>query len=351
MQFTVQQIADLLGGTIEGNPDAILHTIGRIEDAGEGELAFLSNPKKYADYAYDSDATALLVPKDFEAARPFKATVVRVDNVQEAIAGLLRMYAATIPQPSPGVDPSAFVHDSASVHPGAHVGAFAYVGENATVGEGTILEPQSFVGSGASLGDNCLLQTGARLLHGCVVGNRVRLLANCVVGTDGFGHTREADGAWIRIPHLGNVLIEDDVEVGACTTIDRSITGSTILRRGVKLDNLVMVAHNVTIDEHTAAAAQVGIAGSAKLGKRIQLGGQVGMAGHIVLADGVEVAAQSGLKDSILEEGSKVFGSPAKPFRQWAAEQSSIRRIPKMMEQIKELKKELEALKKGSGVV
>jgi len=350
MQFTVQQIAELLGGTIEGDPSAILRTIGRIEEAGEGELAFLSNPKKYAEYAYDSGATALLVPRDFEATRPFKATVVRVDNVQEAIAGLLRMYASTIPKPEAGIDASAFVHASATVHPGAHVGAFAYVGENSTVGDGTILEPQSLVGAGVTLGDNCLLQVGARLLHGCVVGNNVRLLANCVVGTDGFGHTREADGAWIRIPHLGNVLIEDDVEVGACTTIDRSITGSTILRRGVKLDNLVMVAHNVTIDEHTAAAAQVGIAGSAKLGKRIQLGGQVGMAGHIVLADDVEVAAQSGLKDSILEDGSKVFGSPAKPFRKWAAEQSSIRRIPKMMEQIKQLQQELEALQKGSGV-
>lgn len=351
MQFTVKQLAELLGGTIEGNPEAILRTIGRIEDAGEGELAFLSNPKKYAEFAYDSKATALLVAKDFNAERAFKATVIRVDDVQNATAGLLRMYAANLPKPQAGVDPSAFVHESATVHPSAHIGAFAYVGEKATIGSRTILEPQSFVGTGATLGEDCLIQTGARLLHGCVVGNRVRLLANCVVGTDGFGHTREADGAWIRIPHLGNVLIEDDVEVGACTTIDRSITGSTILRRGVKLDNLVMVAHNVTIDEHTAAAAQVGIAGSAKLGKRIQLGGQVGMAGHIVLADGVEVAAQSGLKDSILEEGSKVFGSPAKPFRTWAAEQSSIRRIPKMMEQLKELKKELEALKKESGVV
>ncbi len=350
MQFTVQQIAELLGGTIEGNPDAVLRTIGRIEDAGEGELAFLSNPKKYADFAYDSGATALLVPQDFVAERAFKATVIRVADVGNAIAGLLRMYAARIPKPAPGVHPTAVVHETATVHPGAHVGAFAYIGEGATVGDGTIIEPQSFVGSGASLGEDCLLQTGGRLMHGCVVGNRVRLLANCVVGTDGFGHTREADGAWIRIPHLGNVLIEDDVEVGACTTIDRSITGSTILRRGVKLDNLVMVAHNVTIDEHTAAAAQVGIAGSAKLGKRIQLGGQVGMAGHIVLADDVEVAAQSGLKDSIEDEGAKVFGSPAKPFRQWASEQSSIRRIPKIMEQIKELKKQLEELKKESGV-
>jgi len=350
MQFTVKQLAELLGGTIEGNPEAILRTIGRIEDASEGELAFLSNPKKYAEFAYDSNATALLVAKDFKAERAFKATVIRVEDVQKAIAGLLRMYAANLPKPAAGVDPTAFVHESATVHPSAHVGALAYVGEKVSIGSGTVLEPQSFVGTGATVGEDCLIQTGARLLHGCVIGNRVRLLANSVVGTDGFGHTREEDGAWIRIPHLGNVLIEDDVEVGACTTIDRSITGSTILRRGVKLDNLVMVAHNVTIDEHTAAAAQVGIAGSAKLGKRIQLGGQVGMAGHIVLADGVEVAAQSGLKDSILEEGSKVFGSPAKPFRTWAAEQSSIRRIPKMMEQLKTLKRELEELKKESGV-
>ena len=349
MQFTVKQLAELLGGEVEGNSEALLHTIGRIEDAREGELAFLSNPTKYAEFAYDSQATALLIPRDFVPARPFRPTVIRVPDVQAATAQLLRMYAATLPQPEPGIDERAFVHPDAEVSPSAHIGAFAYVGKGAVIGAGTVLEPQSFVGTAARVGEKCLLQAGARLLHGCVIGNRVRLLANAVVGTDGFGHTREKDGAWVRIPHLGNVLIEDDVEVGACTTIDRSITGSTILRKGVKLDNLVMVAHNVVIDEHTAAAAQVGIAGSARLGKRIMLGGQVGMAGHITLADDVEVAAQSGLKDSILEEGSKVFGSPAKSFRDWALDQASIRRIPQLMKELKSLRQELEALKKTTG--
>ena len=349
MEFTVAQVAGLLEGSFEGDGDTVLRSVARIEDAGEGDLAFLSNPAKYAEFAYDSGASALLIPRDFEPKRAMRPVAIRVADVQVAIAKLLQVYASQVPKPAPGVDPRAHVDPSAQVDPGAHVGAFAWVGPGAQVGAGTVLEPQTFVGSGVRIGEDCLLQAGARVLQGCVLGSRVRLLANAVVGSDGFGHTREPDGAWTRIPHIGNVVIEDDVEVGACTTVDRALMGSTVLRRGVKLDNLVMVAHNVVIDEHTAAAAQVGVAGSARLGKRIMLGGQVGMAGHITLADDVEVGAQSGIKDSVEEPGVKLFGSPAKSFRAWAGEQGSLRRVPQLRDQVRALAREVQQLRARIG--
>ncbi len=349
----MQQLADLLGGELSGDGRATLRAIGRIEEAQEGELAFLSNPAKYAAYVYETRATAVLVPHDFQPERAVLAALIAVPDVQAATSALLRMYAAQLPRPTAGISPLAHVEAGAEVHPSAHVGPFAYVGAGARVGANTILEPHSFVGGGASIGVDGLLQTGARLLADCKAGDRVRLLANAVVGADGFGHTRDkVDKSWTRIPHLGNVVLEDDVEVGACATVDRAVTGSTVLRRGVKLDNLVMVAHNVVIDEHTAAAAQVGIAGSARLGKRIMLGGQVGMAGHITIADDVEVAAQSGIKDSVPTAGVKLFGSPAKTQRDWAKDQASIRNVDRLEKRIKllermlgELRGDLEAIR------
>ena len=346
MEFTVAQVAGLLNGTFTGDGTRVLRSVARIEDADEGDLAFLSNPTKYAAFAYASKATALLVPSDFEPEQALAPVAIKVADVQKAISTLLGFYQSQLPQPAAGIDTLAFVHPTAKVDPAAHVAPFAYVGQGAVVGANTILEPHSFVGAEVQIGESCLLQSGARVLQGCVLGNRVRLLANAVVGSDGFGHTREEDGAWIRIAHIGNVVIEDDVEIGACTTVDRAVMGSTILRRGVKLDNLVMVAHNVEVGEHTAAAAQVGMAGSARLGKRIMLGGQVGMAGHITLADDVEVGAQSGIKDSVTTAGAKLFGSPAKPFRVWAGEQASLRRVGKLQDQVRALQRQLDALSK-----
>ena len=347
MQFTVKEVAELLGGAVEGREEAALSAVGRIEDAGPGQLAFLSNPGKYAEFAYGSAATALLVPADWspEPGRSIGPSLIRVPDVQAAVGVLMRVYASSLPRPAAGVDARAYVHPEAVVDPGAHVGPLAYVGRAARIGPGTVVEPQAFVGEGAVVGRDCLLQAGARLLHGCVIGDRVRLLANAVVGADGFGHTREDDGAWIRVPHLGNVVVGDDCEIGACATVDRAITGSTTLARGVKLDNLVMVAHNVRVGEHSAAAAQVGIAGSARVGARVQLGGQVGVAGHITLADEVLVAAQSGIKDSVEEPGAKLFGSPAKPFREWAGEQAALRRVGELTRRLKALEREVAALK------
>lgn len=345
MQFTVKEVADLLGGDVAGDGAAVLRGVGRIEGATAGQLAFLSNPVKYAPFAYESAATALLVPADWQPdpARELSPALIRVPDVQAAVAALLRVYADAQPKPAAGIDERAYVHPGATVDASAHVGPLAYVGRGARVGAGSVLEPQSFVGEGAVVGAGCLLQTGARLLHDCRLGDRVRLLANAVVGGDGFGHTREPDGAWVRVPHLGNVVVGDDCEIGACATVDRAVTGSTVLARGVKLDNLVMVAHNVSVGEHAAAAAQVGIAGSARIGARVQLGGQVGVAGHITLADDVLVAAQSGIKDSVEVAGAKLFGSPAKPFREWAGEQAGLRRIGELTRRVKALERELRA--------
>ncbi len=342
MEFSVAQVAEMLGGEVVGEGSARLSSIGRIEDAGAGQLAFLSNPNKYGSFAYASEATALLVPDTFVPEGTVRAALIRVPNVQEATAQLLKMYASALPKPAPGIHASAVIEQGATIADDAHVGAFVYVGRNALIGARTILEPHSFIGSGVRTGEDCLLQTGARLLHDCSIGDRVRLLANAVVGADGFGHTRDATtGAWTRIPHLGNVVLEDDVEVGACATVDRAVMGSTVLKRGVKLDNLVMVAHNVSIDEHSAMAAQVGIAGSARIGKRVTMGGQVGTAGHITIADDVEIAAQSGIKDGIPTPAQKVFGSPAKPFRDWAKDQANIRNVDKLQARMSRLEKQL----------
>ena len=315
-----------------------MRSVGRIEDAEPGQLAFLSNPVKYGEYAYDSRATALLVPEGYVPERAVAPALIYVPSVQEATARLFAMYAEQKPRPAPGIHATAVVEAGAEISPEAHVGPFVYVGAGAVVGARTLLEPHSFVGARARLGEDCLLQTGARLLEDCVIGDRVRLLANSVVGADGFGHDRDPDtGAWTRIPHIGNVVLGDDVEVGACATVDRAVVGATRLARGVKLDNLVMVAHNVSIGEHTAAAAQVGIAGSAHVGARVLMGGQVGTAGHIRIADGVEVAAQSGIKDGIDTPGQKVFGSPAKPFREWARDQARVRNVDKLAARVKAL--------------
>ena len=338
----MQQLSDLLGGRLVGDGAGVLSSVGRIEDAGAGQLAFLSNPVKYADFAYGTAATALLVPEGWTPAQEVPAALIYVPNVQQATARLFAMYAAQRPRPAVGVHATAVVEDGAEVSPEAHVGAFVYVGVGAVVGPGTVLEPHSFVGSEARTGRDCLLQTGARLLEDCVIGDRVRLLANSVVGADGFGHEEDpATGAWKRIPHIGNVVLGDDCEVGACATIDRAVVGSTVLAEGVKLDNLVMVAHNVSIGAHTAAAAQVGIAGSARIGARVRMGGQVGTAGHIRVADGVEVAAQSGIKDGIETPNQKVFGSPAKPFREWARDQGRIRAVDKLAARVKALERAL----------
>ena len=345
MRFTVQSIASLLEAEFTGNGDAELTGVGRIEDAEQGQLAFLSNPQRYISFAYQSQATALLVPEGFSPERPLNPALIFVKDVQAAVAKLLVLQASLRPKPQPGIHPLAFVDPSAQVDETAAIGAFVYIGAAAKIGAHCVLEVHSYVGANASLGENCYLQSGARLLDGCSAGNRVRLLANAVVGSDGFGHTQNPDGAWIRIPHLGNVLLEDDVEIGACSTVDRAITGHTILKRGVKLDNLVMVAHNVVIDEHTAAAAQVGMAGSARVGKRVKLGGQVGLAGHIAIADDVEIAAQSGIKDSIEDPGQKMFGSPARPFREYAQEQVAIKSISRLERRLKLAEEALAQLK------
>lgn len=346
MKFTVQQVAQALNGSFEGDGQAELFTVGKIENAKQGELAFLSNPGKYAKYLQNSGATAVLIPEDYILPVDIttNAALIRVKDVHAAIGNLLRIYAQTIPKPTVGVSDQAFIHPTAEVHSSVHIGPFVYIGEKAIVGANTIIQPFAFVGGNCTIGEDCLLETGARLLHDCQIGNRVRLLANCVVGSDGFGHNQNQDGSWIRIPHLGNVHLHDDVEIGANATVDRAVMGSTILHKGVKLDNLVMVAHNVVLGQHTAAAAQVGIAGSAKLGERIKLGGQVGVAGHLTVANDVSVGAQSGIKDDCLNEGEILFGSPAIPLKKWAVQYNRTKKLPNLQKQVNQLSQQVKVL-------
>ncbi len=341
MQMTAKEVADLFGGSVEGDGEVVLRGLAKIEEACAGQLAFLSNAK-YEDFAYTTAASALLVSRVFEPQRTISATLIRVPDVQMAFAGLMRMAGAANGEVAVGTHELAYVHPSADVHDTAVVMPFAYVGRNARVGARCLLHPYSYLGDGAVLGESCELHQGARLLRDCKAADRVVIYANAVVGSDGFGYSQDDTGSYEKIPQLGNVVLGDDVEIGACATVDRAVLGSTILRKGVKIDNLCMVAHNVVVGENTAFAAQVGVAGSARLGARIKLGGQVGVSGHITVADGTEVGAQSGIKDSVEEPNQKLFGSPATSFREWAALQAKLRRLPALEQRVKDLERRLD---------
>ncbi len=342
MEFTAKQIASFIQGTVEGNEDASVHTFAKIEEGKPGAISFLSNPK-YVSYIYDTESTIVLVNKDLQLEREVKATLIRVNDAYEAVAKLLALYEMSKPKKK-GVDPLAYIAPSAQIGEDCYIAPFAYVGENVKIGKGTHLYPHAVVYDNASVGEDCIIYSNVSIYHDCKVGNRVILHSGCVVGADGFGFAPTENG-YEKIPQIGIVTIEDDVEIGANTCIDRATMGSTYVHKGAKLDNMVQIAHNVEVGEHTVMAAQGGVAGSTKIGKWCMFGGQVGIAGHAVIGDKVYSGAQAGIAGSVPKGNVTIQGSPAIDAKNFARSSVVFKNLPDMYSTLNALKKEIEVLK------
>ena len=341
MRISVEQLAALVHGTVEGDATAYIDNYSKIEEATEGCLTFLANPK-YTHYIYSTQATAVLVRKDFKPEQEVKATLIRVDDPYETLAHLLNFVNSQQPEKQ-GIEQPC--HLGSEIPEDAYVGAFAYVGENVTLGKNVKIYPQVYIGDNVTLGDDVILYPGVKIYHGCKIGNRCIIQAGAVIGGDGFGFAPKEDGTYEKIAQVGIVILEDDVEIGANTTIDRATMGATIVKKGVKLDNLIQVAHNVEIGENTVMAAQVGIAGSTKIGKHNMVGGQVGFAGHITVGDNNGIGAQSGLPKSV-GDNLQIIGSPPINVKDFFRLHLYSQRLPEMARDIKALKKIVDNLSK-----
>ena len=326
MEFTARQIADFVGGRVEGNEQATVHTFAKIEEGKEGAITFLSNPK-YTHYIYETHASIVLVNEDVQLEKPVSATLIRVPNAYECVAKLMQMYAASLPKKK-GIDPLAFISKSAEIGKDVYIAPFVYVGDGVTIGDGTIIYPH------------------VTIYDGCRIGKNVTIHAGAVIGADGFGFAPNQEG-YDKIPQMGIVVIEDNVEIGANTCVDRSTMGQTIIHKGVKLDNLIQVAHNCEIGENTVMSAQVGMAGSTKIGAWCMVGGQAGFAGHIQVADKTNIGAQCGVISNTKGNGEALIGSPAMDPKDFFKAKALYRRLPDMYKEISALRKEIEELKKS----
>lgn len=341
MEFTAKQIATYIGGEIAGNENATVNTFAKIEEGVEGALSFLANPK-YASYIYETQSSIVLVNSDFVPERPVQATLIKTANAYESLAKLMALYESVKPKKT-GVSPMASVATSATIGQNVYIGPFAYIGEQAVVGDNTVIEANTSVGDGVIIGSDCILYSNVTIYHDCKVGNRCILHAGSVVGADGFGFAPGANG-YEKIPQIGIAVLEDDVEIGANTCIDRATMGATIIKRGVKLDNMVQVAHNVVVEEHTVMAAQSGIAGSTKVGRWCMVGGQAGISGHIKIGDQVKVGGHSGVTNNV-QDGKSMMGYPAFEHAQFARASVIFKKLPEMYREMDTLKKEIELLK------
>lgn len=342
MEFTAKQIAEFIQGKVEGDENAAIHTFAKIEEGKPGAISFLSNPK-YTHYIYDTESSIVLIDENVELEKPTKATLIRVKNAYECVARLLQLYDSMKPKKT-GVNSMAFISPSAKVGKNCYIGAFAYIGDNVEIGDNCQIYPNTTIYDGAKLGNNCLIYPNVSIYHDCRLGNNVTIHSGAVIGADGFGFAPGADG-YDKIPQIGIVTIEDNVEIGANTCIDRSTMGSTYIRKGVKLDNLIQIAHNVEVDENTVMAAQGGVAGSTKIGKWCMFGGQVGMAGHISIADHTNVGAQAGITNTVKKADAPIIGSPAIDAKTYMKAYAVYRRLPELYQQINTLKREIEELK------
>lgn len=340
IEFTASQIAEALKGTIVGNADVKLRDVAKIEEGREGALSFLANPK-YIPYIYTTKSSAVLVNRDFKPENPVSATLIYVDNAYESFASLLDMVAeAVIPQKH-GIEQPSYIDPSATCGEGLYLGAFAYIGPNAKIGKNVKIYPQAYIGDNVRIGDNCIIYPGVKIYYNCVLGNNVTIHAGTSIGADGFGFAPNSENNYKKIPQIGNVIIEDYVEIGANACVDRATMGSTIVHKGVKLDNLVQVAHNVQIGENTVMSAQCGIAGSTKIGRDCMCGGQVGFAPHITVADGVHLGAQSGVNSSITKSGATMIGSPVQDYQGWLRSYVLFRKFPEIAKRLDNVEKQL----------
>lgn len=341
MEFTAEMIAGFLGGEIEGDKGAKVSTVSSIEEGREGALSYLINPK-YEPFIYDSQASIILVDKTFVASRAVSATLIRVENAGECILKLLQMYSAARPKKS-GVSKMAAISQAAEVAEECYVGEFSVIEGGAKVGTGCQIYPQCYIGDGVTIGENTILYAGVKIYEGCHIGANCILHAGAVVGADGFGFAPNAEGGFDKIPQLGNVVIEDWVEIGANTCIDRAKTDSTIIRRGVKLDNLIQVGHNVVIGENTVSSAQMGIAGSSRIGRNCFLGGQVGIADHVEIGNYVKIGSKSGIEKAI-PDGEVRMGYPALPGIMFHRTSAVVKDLPELARTVRKLDKMVASL-------
>jgi UDP-3-O-[3-hydroxymyristoyl] glucosamine N-acyltransferase len=335
MKFTAAQIAGILEGEVVGNPDAEVFKLSKIEEGTEGSLTFLANPK-YLNYIYSTQATITIVNNTFEPEQEIKTTLIKVEDAYKSFSKLLEYYNQVKLMKS-GIEQPSVISDGVTYGPDLYLGSFCYVGKNVTIGKNVKIYPNTFIGDNVSIGDNCVFFAGVRVYSETEIGNNCTIHSGTIIGSDGFGFAPQEDGTYVKVPQIGNVIIEDDVEIGACTTVDRATLGSTIIRKGVKLDNHIQVAHNVEIGENTVIAAQTGIAGTTKIGKNCLIGGQVGFAGHLVIGDGVKIQAQSGIGKN-LEAGEVVQGSPAFNYGDFAKSFVHFRNLPKIVSDLEDLK-------------
>ena len=341
MQFTAEMIAGMLNGEIVGDKNAAVSTVSSIDGGKAGSLAYLTNPK-YEQYIYTTEASIVLVDKTFEPKEEVKATLIKVENVGECVLNLLEMYNATRPQKS-GISKMASINEGASVGEGCYIGDFTVVERGAKLGNKVQIYPQCYIGDNVEIGEGTKLYPGVKVYEGCKIGRNCIIHAGAVIGADGFGFAPKADGTFAKIPQLGNVIIEDNVEIGANTCVDRAKTDSTIIRSGVKLDNLIQVGHNVQIGSNTVMSAQVGIAGTTKIGSNCFVGGQVGFADHIVVGNGCKIGSQSGI-DKGVADGETRFGSPALPGIQYHRSFAVFRNLPEMATKLRELEKRINTI-------
>ena len=335
MNFTASQIALLVNGKIEGDANVSVNSFGRIEEAKEGQLAFLANPK-YEDHLYSTQASVIIISESLQLKQNVGSTLIRVPDAYTAFATLLSKYQEMMTQQMTGIQQPTYIAKTVTCGENIFVGAFAYLGENVTIGNNTKIFPGVFVGDDVKIGNGSIIHPGVKIYKECVIGDRVTIHAGTVIGSDGFGFAPQADGSFKKVPQIGNVIVENDVEIGANTTIDRATIGSTIIKAGAKLDNLIQVAHNVEVGSGTVIAAQAGISGSTKIGKGAMIGGQAGVVGHVQIGDGAKVNAQSGVSKSI-EAGKAVTGSPAHDYTAALRSQAISRNLPELEKRVKAL--------------
>ncbi|MCK9310655.1 MAG: UDP-3-O-(3-hydroxymyristoyl)glucosamine N-acyltransferase [Bacteroidales bacterium] len=344
MEITAKQLASYLSGEIEGNPDVSVNNISKIEEGQPGTLTFLANPK-YTSYIYTTKASIILVNKDFIPEKTISATLIRVENAYQCLAQLLTLVDQSKPKKN-GIGSLVSIDSTAVLGENLFIGDFAYIGKNSKIGNDTQIYPHVYIGDHVKIGANCILYPGIKIYDDCIIGNNCILQAGVIIGGDGFGFAPKETGDYQKIPQIGNVIIEDDVEIGANTTVDRATMGSTIVHHGVKLDNLIQVAHNVEVGENTVIAALTGIAGSTKIGKDCMIGGQVGFTGHIHIADGIQIGARAGVANNLTDNSTPYLGYPAIPAKQFARSFVIYKNLPELSLEVSKLRKEIEELKK-----
>lgn len=342
MQWTAKQIADVVSGRIVGDQDVVILRPGKIEEAEEGEITFLANPK-YEEHIYTTKASAVLVGEDFTPRHSVEPTLIHVEDVYQTLAFLLEKFGGMVQQEA-AISELAFIEEGAELAEGVSVGPFAIVKKGARIGKGSVIHGQAYIGSDVQVGEQCVIYPGVKIYHECELGNHCILHSNAVVGSDGFGFQKDDQGRYQKVPQIGRVVLRDHVEIGANTVVDRATMGKTLIGQGTKLDNLIQIAHNVEIGENTVIAAQTGIAGSTKIGDDALIGGQVGIVGHIHIADKTMIQAGSGINKNVTQEGAKLYGYPALPYTQYLRSYAVFKDLPDLRKRINELEKKLDEL-------